>query len=350
MPISAEQYAERLEWFKRWDNGEGESFEAISQTAGVHRTTVSRSIYAIKDMDSPSQSQNTFYADGGHIQEFEEVVDRLNSSNKYLLGVVGSDQHFLDHDPTAILLERQIIRYLRPDFHVSNGDTLDFPAVAKFLMGRQELKKDVIKGVAPYWQHYVKDKMEARLDMELIHLSGNHNKRLDTFLTINWQIEQTVEDSYRDLIRQGGAVVMHDFIEDMLLGDLLIQHGERTNLHSYKSQAEDVAFGVNVLSGHKHTPGVYYQRQIRGYNRPMKVVTSAVAGCLCRLVPQYASHRTKNPAKWINGIGIVHVNPVMEDSHITQVIFHPMEDGMYTSVGGKMFFQPWLDREALEWW
>lgn len=350
MPISAEKYKERLEWFRRWNYGDGESFEAIARTAGVHRTTVSRSCYAIMEMDGVEIPRNTFYANGGHIDEYNDVIARLNASKRYLCGVIGSDQHFVDHDPTAILLERQIIRSVKPDFHVSNGDTLDFAAVSKFLLSRREPKGDILRTVEPFWKRYTEDKLDVRSDMDMIHNSGNHNLRLERFLTENWQVAETVEDAYRDLIRQDGAVVMHDFVEDCIIGPLMIQHGERTNEHSYKSQLEDVAYGMDVASGHKHTPGVYYRRQLRGYNRPIKVITSAVAGCLCRLIPKYAEHRTKNPAKWINSILVVNVNPALDDAHIEPVIFHPLEDGMYASFGGNIFYQPYVDPEQLEWW
>lgn len=344
MPLSSAELLERKVWLDR--HLAGEDFQTIANDVGVHRTTVMRSVRLLEDMvDPPDRDQ--FYADKKHIEEWELALERLNHSKKYLCGVVGSDQHFVDHDPTAILLERQIIRHLKPDFSAYNGDVFDFPAIARFELSRRESRQDVLRSVRPFYHRYTEDHLEVRGDMAIIHNSGNHNVRLDSHLAQFWQFSQTIEDEYRDLIRQNGLVVMNDFIEEFLVGPLLIQHGTRTNLHSYKSQAEDVAYGVDVLSGHKHRPGMFYKRQTRGYNQPVKIVTSAVSGCLCRLIPQYASHKT-NLADWINGIAVVHVNPALDDSHIQMVNFHPLEDALYAVVGGEVFRQPYTDNEF--WW
>lgn len=344
MPISGERLNRALEWYDQFQRGA--NYTQIADDSGVHRTTVMRAIRSLEGLEDRPEP-DTFYTDNGHIQEWHECLARLNAARTYLTGVIGSDQHFVDHDPTAILLERQIIRRLKPDFSVFNGDVFDFPAIAKFTMSRHEQRTDVLKSVEPFYRQYVEDRLDVRLNMELIHNSGNHNVRLDSYLAINWQFEETIEDRYRDIVRQDGAVVMNDFIEEALIGPLLIQHGRRTNLHSYKSQAEDVAFGVDVVSGHKHVPGIFYKRQIRGYNQPVKVVSSAVTGCLCRLVPQYASHAT-NLSMWINGIAVVNVNPSLEDSHIQVVNFHPTKDGLYAALGGEVFFQSWVDE--MRWW
>lgn len=346
MPISNEQLEERLEWLRLSQNGA--SFTDIAAKAGVHRTTVMRSVRVLEGMaDGPKQDD--FYKNNHHLEEWQEALEWLNGQNRYLTGIIEADHHFVDHDPTSILLTRQIQRSVQPDFTIYNGDTMDFAAVAKFLMARREPRKDVLRAPAPFWRNWVEDHLDVNRNMIQIHNSGNHNARLDSFLAMTWQVEETVEDAYRDLIRQDGAVVMHDFLEEVVIGDLLIKHGERTNIHADKSQVEDIAFGMGVATGHKHVPKVYYRRQPRGWRKIDRVVTSVIGGCLCRLVPRYAEHKT-NISQWINGIIQVHVHPLTGDFHLTPINYHPLEDGLVGVVGSDVFTQRYVDPEMVEWW
>lgn len=287
---------------------------------------------AVKEADVPGAE------DTSDLERWEETASELMALPRHIRVLVESDHHYIDQDPQAIRLKNQIAHHFQPDLNILNGDTFDFGAISRWAQGRSEPRRDVLKEVEGAYHADIADLLTAINYAPILHNSGNHNARLDSFLDEVWQVAQTVEEYYRKVIRADGAVMMFDYAEEIMLGNLMVQHGERVGENVARNASMDIGFGMAYIQGHGHTANTYYRKvKIPGSKGLFRVATSVQTGCLCRTPPRY-SERRKNWTKWTQGIALAHINPDDLDVHVQNIVFHKLSDGsLAAAVGGEIF-------------
>jgi hypothetical protein len=215
-------------------------------------------------------------ADTSDNEKWLETKLRLMAMTRHIKVLIESDHHYIDHDPQAIAVKNKIAKYFQPDLVSLNGDTLDFGAVGHFLLSRSENRKDALKTVAPAYTTDIDALDEATNGAPKIHNSGNHNARLDTYLDLHLEFAQTIEEYYRHVVRAGGRVMMFDFAEELLIGHLMIQHGQRVGDYAAKNALLDLGMGVSHAQGHGHvanTTGKSGRRGLSWHTSTPKTVT-----------------------------------------------------------------------------
>lgn len=270
----------------------------------------------------------------------DTLFTQLASRPGYTRGIIAADQHFPDHDKRYIDLHVQISKYFMPDITILNGDTFDFGAVSKFQQSRHSKRGDVLSAIESPYSDYV-----HRLDDSagyIIHNSGNHNYRVDSWLNLFPQFDETILQRYERIATHNGRVIWTEFQEEFDLNGLQIDHGKRIGENAAKLSAQDMGF-VPHVQNHTHQAGVYYKRTLERYNtngvvRNMnRIIISMVGGCLCKIKPEY--QETTKFSKWIPGIILFHINNKDSwDIHMQQVIFHDRPDGSaVAAVGAEVF-------------
>ena len=279
--------------------------------------------------------------------KWHEVTKLLNTADKELSGLVLSDFHFPDHDATAIALAIECLQRHPVDYIVLNGDIADFTNLSKFEEGRERTIQDVLGEFKAYYSALINS--ISRYTEHILYVSGNHDRRMDRFLAEHWQVRDTVERAFREVIRQDGRVIDSPrYVSDVIVGSLLIQHGNRANMHAAKAAIEDVGHGVSVISGHAHRPSYWLQRVIMGSER-FSIKESVVSGCLCNLVPSYEERHKSIARKWAHGVVFTYHDPVNNDAHVYPVHFHPYHNrdskGIAAVIKGNLIRQETIDED-----
>ena len=277
--------------------------------------------------------------------KWDKVTRLLNTADRTLSGLILSDFHFPDHDSTAIALAIKCLEQHPVDYIVLNGDIADFTNLSKFEEGRQRDINDVLSVFEDYYTTLI-NSLSRHTDY-ILYVSGNHDRRMDRFLAEHWQVRDTVEAAFRDVIRQNGRVIDSPrYVSDVIIGSLLIQHGNRANMHAAKTAIEDIGHGVSVVSGHAHRPSYWLQRVIMGSER-FSIKESVVSGCLCNLVPSYEERHKSIARKWAHGVVFAYHDSVNNDAHVYPVHFHPYHNrgskGIAAVIKGNLIRQEAID-------
>ena len=276
-------------------------------------------------------------------EKWNNAIDSLNRESGTLRGAVLSDFHFPDHDPTAVLMALLCLEKNPVDYIILNGDVADFTSLSNFALGRDTGVEDALTVFGEFYKHLIDSIQRYGCGYEnIFYLAGNHDRRLDRFLAEHWQVASTVEETFRDMIRQGDRVVDSPrYVSDVIIGSLLIQHGNRANMHAAKTSLEEVGHGVNVVSGHAHRSSYWLQRVVMGRDE-FNIREGVVSGCLCNLVPQYEERHRSIAKKWNHGIVFTYHDMVTGNTHLTPIVFQPMrgdrfvKEGMTAMVNGEI--------------
>ena len=197
------------------------------------------------------------------------------------LVVIGSDFHVPYQDVGAVASFIKLVRALKPDRVILNGDIADFFGLSRFNIEKERI--DSLQAEIDEANALRRSVRKAAPDAVLMEGEGNHDSRLVTF------VRQKAKEiaSLRDL--QPRRQFMWDELEIKpfagcgirLRPDYLVKHGTLVRGEAGASaKAEHMASGISGVSGHVHRLATYRKA---GYV-PRQWTEG---GCLCRLDPDY---------------------------------------------------------------
>lgn len=200
-----------------------------------------------------------------------------------LRGSVTSDEHAPFHDPKAIALACEVLRWWKPDVHIFNGDQVDFYSVSRFEKNparqfglQEEIDQTVEEVFAPVRRAIPK----ARI----IKIDGNHETRLDRYLHSHPEMFGLRVLRMENLF--GLDKLSIDYAPQRVRCDSLldISHGTRVNKwagYAARAEVELRRYAINTITGHVHRSGRFetrvMDRHVIGQENP----------CLCSLNPEY---------------------------------------------------------------
>lgn len=273
------------------------------------------------------------------------ALDKLKAMNRLARVLVLSDIHFPEHDPTALALAAELALWLDPDVIALNGDVMEFATLSDYALHYRAKRDDALKAVREPYSAFIRRLAGNCPHATLLHYEGNHDDRMGRYLAKHPELQDTLIDDYRALIRQGGRVLTLGDMQEVEIGDLLIQHGTRAGKNAASAALEDLGGAHSQIQGHTHMPAKVVKRVKHGAS--YRVVQSVVCGCLCRLTPGYVRHRTRH-TKWLQGVVIAHVDPAGGLVNMQDVLFHPTRNGLAAVVGKKVFEVSRDDRSQSE--
>jgi len=218
--------------------------------------------------------------------------------------IVGGDTHIPFHNPQAVALFIQFLRWFKPDTLVINGDFLDCFQLSKYERS-PFLEKETFQEEIKIARTLLK-KM-ASTCKELYLIEGNHEWRLKKYIQqrareLYWlpglRMERILGLGEKDLIRK--AVIKYvacpdnlsDFTHNYInLNGLYIGHFHKVLKNAgYTARILRDELGINLITGHTHRIGLTWRQYIEEQKMGME------SGCLCSLEPTYM----RNP-DWTNG-------------------------------------------------
>jgi hypothetical protein len=227
------------------------------------------------------------------------VVRRADDHSEVVLqgdvrGSVSSDEHTPFHDPRAIGLTCDILRWWKPDVHIYNGDQTDWYILSKFdtnparqFTVQQEADQTKDELFAPVRRAIPK--------ADIWKVDGNHCNRRIKWL---WQHPELMGlralqpenlfDFAKFRINYASLRVRFDDV-------LEVSHGTKVNKWA-KAELEERRYGISTITGHVHRGGRSETRTLNGY------VVGHENPCLCTLQPEY-----KVDPDWIHGITLFEI-------------------------------------------
>jgi hypothetical protein len=187
---------------------------------------------------------------GTHPLEIEEGHVIIASNCHYLPGEPASTAHRALVALTSRFAEEGSLRAV-----VMNGDVADFPKVSKHARIGWEGQPAVADELAIV-QHRMGEIAEiAGLDTELVMTIGNHDVRLDTFLSQNAAACEGVKGfALRDHIEPCWAMAWQVEINGSDPTSVLVKHRHRSGASATKANV--LAAGRSIVTSHTHQPGI----------------------------------------------------------------------------------------------
>ncbi len=207
-----------------------------------------------------------------------------------------SDIHLPYHDNTALKTALKKLYEYEVDTIILNGDIVDFYSVSfwerdpdkRNLQRERELSIKALTKIREIFR-----------DVNIIYKEGNHEERLEKFLSRKapelYQVEELKVDKFIKLDDMNISYINNK--KRIEAGDLDIIHG-----HEYRSFASvNIAISFlrktfqNVLLGHFHKKQEDTKRSIRD-----SLSGAWVVGCLCHLKPDYSPNND-----WTHGFAFI---------------------------------------------
>lgn len=179
----------------------------------------------------------------------------------------------------------QLYKHVRPHVAAVGSDFGDFAILSPFKPGdpdEEDAVEDVLDDFEMHWNAMIHDVHTASPDTLLFYISGNHERRfLRAVLLSAPKFRKTLLRRFIEIIKCGGRVKWIGDIDFARLGPLIVQHGNRFNIHSAKSSLEDMGGQTSTMAGHHHYLTSW---QISGNEYTTKAITS---GALCQRIAHY---------------------------------------------------------------
>lgn len=197
-----------------------------------------------------------------------------------------SDFHIPFHDPAAIRLAFDIVRWKNCDKIVVGGDLLDFYTLSSFDKDPErtgQLQSELNTGM-----ELLRKLRAQNPDAEIIFLEGNHEARLERHLRRHPQLWGLEALTIPELLCFGSeSININKFIpydEGWRFKNFLFVHGSMVRKHSaYTAKGHLEKYGISGICGHSHRLGAHYKRDKDGQKGWWE------NGCLCDLSPEYTS-------------------------------------------------------------
>lgn len=207
-----------------------------------------------------------------------------------------SDIHFPYHDNTALRTALKHVYTLEVDTIILNGDIVDFYSVSfwdrnpdkRNLQAERDLAIKGLDAIRKIFQ-----------DAEIIYKVGNHEERLERFLSKKvpelWQLEE---------LRLENFLKLQDLGITLVNGEARIECGELDIIHGHEMRSwSSVNIAItylrkafkNVMFGHFHRSQADTKRDIRG-----ELNGAWAVGCLCQLQQSYAPYN-----EWTHGFAFI---------------------------------------------
>lgn len=236
--------------------------------------------------------------------------------------VVWNDFHRPYHDPLAMNVAEQLVKYIQPDYIHYNGDIIDFYPISKF--DKKPWKKTELQSELDNVQAMFKYHSVIFPKTEKFYLIGNHEDRLRKYLwTKAEELSQLRCLELEELLNLNEyGITMVDYEEGIFINELFyVIHGDLIRKYSsYTARGMMEKHGGSGVMGHTHRGGVHYHRNRFGEFGWWENY------CLCDLNPDYIQY-----PDWQQGISVIQF--IKDRFFISQI---PIIHGK-AIYGGKLF-------------
>jgi predicted phosphodiesterase len=209
--------------------------------------------------------------------------------------VVVSDLHVPYHDPVAVELVFDFLRWFTPDTLFINGDLLDFYALSRFSKDPERalsLQEELDQGQG------LLERFRATLPKaRLVFLEGNHEARLQRYLWDHPEVSKLKSLQMPALLGlEDLEIEHHGYQAPQMWRGVLIEHGSvvrKASAATAKAMLDQR--GTSGISGHTHRLGMHYRTNYS------ETAVWAENGCLCALEPEYCIK-----PDWQQGFSVLH--------------------------------------------
>lgn len=241
-------------------------------------------------------------------EEIEAVSPIANIGKKTKTFVICSDVHIPSQSNPCIKAVAELLRDIRPDGLILNGDILDLIELSSHARGSvaqlEGLRICKVFGeansVLDLWQDAAGPQCKENHFVE-----GNHEDRLNRWIRTGdnsvWLGDESVSIPNRLKLVQRGFVYHAGYPKAYVrLGHLIVTHGKYCTKYAAATHLE--RYRCSVLVGHVHTPGMHYGS---GFEQ---VQVGIVTGHLADVNKPALSYASV-PNSWQQGFAIVVVEP-----------------------------------------
>lgn len=224
---------------------------------------------------------------------------RLVKSKSRELVIFLSDLHFPYQDADLVRSALDLIRDLRPDRVVLNGDLNDFFQLSRF--NKDGSRIDDLQDEIDQANDFRAAVREASPEAIIDETEGNHDNRVISYVRANARALaslRALEPANLFLAREL-EINRHPGCGFLLRPDFLVKHGTFVRGEAGASaKAELLASGISGISGHVH--------RLATYRRAGYVTRQwTEQGCLCRIDPDYIPGRPN----WTQGCAVGEFTP-----------------------------------------
>ena len=192
----------------------------------------------------------------------------------------------------------KFIKDFRPETVIIGGDLTDFQAIGKYpstLQERMTFVDDINESRA-----VLERLRKVAPNAEMFLLAGNHEERLQKFLTDKAPELQDLESLKLDVLlglKELDIEYIFPYGRGVSWHSVLCIHGNRVNAHSaFSAKAEFYDSGTSLVMGHVQRAGAFYVTDREGTHAAFE------AGCMCHIEPDLAppSMRKARVNNWQN--------------------------------------------------
>jgi len=230
------------------------------------------------------------------------------------------DLHIPDHNEQAVKLAVKLAGVVKPNLIIFGGDNMDFPAFSHFQSTERPHMVDAFQEIQPVWDSLIDNLKEAAPEAVIVALGGNHEARLFKFMAEHWQLYDTLQGVFADLMRSRGRVWWLGGAQQTSIGDLLVKHGRRWSVNTARINLDTIGGGASIIQGHSHKPSLVVKKVLRA-DGTYRVLYSAVAPCLCNAPPWYNKYTGE---AWLHGVAVGHIG---ENVNLQNIVFAPTSSG-----------------------
>lgn len=239
--------------------------------------------------------------------------------SKYIKTIYTNDWHSPYVDAECFEVLCQVIKDVKPDQIILNGDIHDFYQVSKYSKDPSRLThlQDDLNRTHELFHSLRTFAPRA----EILFKEGNHELRMENYLRSHSEIASLDCLSVPSLLKCDIFNIKYiDTRTDLVNHGFYVTHGTQIMSQSaYSAHAEWRKYGCIGISGHTHRLGIYYHRCYGGQTAWYE------SGCLCQLNPEYVAH-----PNWQQGFTLVYHKSTSPRYELHQV---PVVGGCAT-IGG----------------
>lgn len=232
------------------------------------------------------------------------------------------DTHIPDDCKQAIRLTTKLVPIINPDAIISIGDAMDFPSFSNFQSTERLCVVDAFQEIRPVWDELIDNLTEAAPEAVIVALAGNHERRLFKFMAENWQLFDTLQGVFAELMQSCGRVWWLGGAEQTSIGDLLVKHGRRCSINTARINLDKIGGGASVIQGHSHAPSIFIKKALMA-DSTYRVLYSAVAPGLQNIPPHYDDSAGET---WLHGVAVAHIR-AGKCTNMQNIIFAPTGSG-----------------------
>jgi predicted phosphodiesterase len=234
------------------------------------------------------------------------------------------DQHYPYQDDAVINSAIKLIKREKPDRVIIGGDVCDFFQLSRFNAGYERL--DTLQWEIDLANDFRKRVRDAAPDHAVIdEVEGNHDNRIRSYVARQGRALASLKALRPESLfgYDEYGINFHPGCGFLLRPDFLVKHGTAVSaIPGGTARNELLGNMVSGISGHVH-------RAEQSTRVAYRTLQWTVAGCMCRLTPDYITGRPN----WTQGILLVEVSNKTGAQHVTQI---PMFEGKLR-YGGKAY-------------